>query len=194
MGGHGAKIRRAAARAAKLGHGLHGIAGAVAAARGTPQPARLSLQEAMAAAHATAEKEKKAALLAKESEWQNFNDSNLAELVRQKEAAERRATRADATLQRVFDGATHSMHTAARLSDAAKESSRLMAKAGHAVTEIMRAEGDALPLEAAFSLSVAQTKYAAVASRFQINEPDFLTIHKFLLQTRRDYLAVSKAE
>jgi hypothetical protein len=169
----------------------HGIAGAVAAARATPQPAiRLSLQAAVAAAHETAEK----ALQARERGWQNFNDTNLAELARQKAAAENRADRADAALRRVFDGAAHSMYTAARLSDAAKESSRLMAKAGQAVKEIVHAEGDALPLEAAFSLSVAQAKYAAVASRFQINEPDFLAAHKFLLETRRAYLAVSKAE
>ena len=62
------------------------------------------------------------------------------------------------------------------------------------MTEIVHAEGDTLPLEAALSLSVAQHRYTAVASQFQIHEPDFLAIHKFLLQTRRDYLAVSKAE
>ena len=55
-----------------------------------PQPASgRSLQQAMAAAHATAEREENAVLAAKESEWQNFNDANLAELAHQKAEAER---------------------------------------------------------------------------------------------------------
>ena len=39
------------------------------------------------------------------SAWQQYQDSNLAELARQKVAAERRAERADATLLSVYDGA-----------------------------------------------------------------------------------------
>ena len=56
--------------------------------------------EAVAAA-----REKDAALVAKEVEWQQHQDSNLAELARQKAAAESRAEQADATLLSVYDGA-----------------------------------------------------------------------------------------
>ena len=53
----------------------------------------------------TAAKEMQAALVTKENAWQQYQDSNLAELARQKVAAERRAERADATLLNVYDGA-----------------------------------------------------------------------------------------
>ena len=56
--------------------------------------------EAVAAA-----KETHAVLVANENAWQQYQDSNLAELARQKAAAERRAERADATLLSVYDGA-----------------------------------------------------------------------------------------
>ena len=52
-----------------------------------------------------AAKETHAALVLKENEWQQYQDSNLAELARQKAAAERRAERADAAIIRHFDGA-----------------------------------------------------------------------------------------
>ena len=52
-----------------------------------------------------AAKETHAALVLKENEWQQYQDANLAELARQKAAAERRAERANATLLGVYDGA-----------------------------------------------------------------------------------------
>jgi hypothetical protein len=85
------------------------------------------------------------------------------------------------------------MYTTARLADAAKESSNLMATSGKAAAEILlSARRDQLPLDAALAHSEVQAKYAAVASHFQIKEPDFLAAHKFLLQSQRSYLEVHK--
>ena len=79
-----------------------------------------------------------AAIRSTDTKWQQFNDTNLAELARQKALAERCAEEADATLCPVFDGARHAMFTVARLADAAKEGNKLIAKTGEAASKVLR--------------------------------------------------------
>ena len=132
-----------------------------------------------------------AAIRSTDTKWQQFNDTNLAELARQKALAERRAEEADATLCRVFDGARHAMFTVARLADAAKEGNKLIAKTGEAASKVLRSaayDGLTLNFDEALNLSEVQAAYEPVASQFKLNEPDVRAAHKFLLQTQRNYL------
>ena len=148
------------------------------------------------------------ALDALEHEWQAYNNTNLADAVRQKEAAERattelesqlaaaesRAELANATLMRVVEGQRFAMRTAARLADAAKEARSLFRRGGAAASKILLdaanlgSELGLLPLECAADLSRAEELYAAVAAKFDMNEPQMLASYRYLIDAKRAYL------
>ena len=93
------------------------------------------------------------------------------------------------TLASARCSADRSMHTAARMYNAAKEGSSLLTEGGKAAAEIKRsAARHSASLGAAIGLAKVTDNFKSVASQFEVNKPDFLATHNFLRETKRAYL------
>ena len=93
------------------------------------------------------------------------------------------------TLASARCSADRSMHTAARMYNAAKEGSSLLMEGGKAVAEIEHSVArHSVSLGAAIGLAKVTESFKSVASQFEVNKPDFLATHNFLRETKRAYV------
>ena len=81
------------------------------------------------------------------------------------------------------------MMTAARVTEAAKEGSSLLAKGAKAAAEMLQSNlgTDPVSLDAALDLSSVHTKFEGVVNQFKINEPDVLAAYKFTNEIGHKY-------
>jgi hypothetical protein len=128
----------------------------VAEARAEADAARAEADAARAEADAA-----RASAATVERGWQAFNDTNLAEAIRQKDAQQR-------AYKEVYTTACEGLFAAAGIVSATKDGAKLLRKAGDEADKILvsnhHAEHSLLDLDAAFAITDVRRQYELIAT------------------------------
>ena len=109
----------------------------------------------------------RASAAAVEHDWQVFNDTNLAEAIRQKDAAQWKAALQEKAYKEVYATASEGIFAAAHIASAAADGAKLLCKAGDEANKLLvsdyNADHNLLDLDAAFAFTDVRTQYKSIA-------------------------------
>ena len=128
---------------------------------------RVAAAEAKAADARAEADAARASAAAVEHDWQVFNDTNLAEAIRQKDAAQWKAALQEKAYKEVYATASEGIFAAAHIASAAADGAKLLCKAGDEANKLLvsdyNADHNLLDLDAAFAFTDVRTQYKSIA-------------------------------